>query len=134
MGLNQQYSILTTNSFPIFLAHRQNIALLRSLPTNSIDWSLLCPNAMIPESQAVNFVVPTTSSHAKLVANALTPPSWQYSWLDHIPLIGRTLACAFNAPRYRTTLEQNAELIAEDLEVFESRWSQAVVGVIDPQH
>ena len=36
-----------------------------------------------------------------------------------------------NAPRYETTLEQNAEFIANDLESYESRWSGRTVGVID---
>lgn len=39
--------------------------------------------------------------------------------------------CAMNAPRYVTTLEQNAELIASDLESHESRWSETTVGIID---
>lgn len=36
-----------------------------------------------------------------------------------------------NARRYETTLEQNAEFIAGDLESHESRWSGMTVGVID---
>jgi hypothetical protein len=36
-----------------------------------------------------------------------------------------------NARRYVTTLEQNAEFIASDLERHESRWSGMTVGVID---
>jgi hypothetical protein len=36
-----------------------------------------------------------------------------------------------NAGRYTTTLEQNADFIASDLESYESRWSGTAVGVID---
>lgn len=36
-----------------------------------------------------------------------------------------------NARRYETTLEQNADFIASDLESYESRWSGMTVGVID---
>lgn len=36
-----------------------------------------------------------------------------------------------NASRYETTLEQNAEFIASDLESFESPWIQTTVGIID---
>lgn len=36
-----------------------------------------------------------------------------------------------NARRYETTLEQNAEFIASDLESYKSRWSGMTVGVID---
>ena len=38
---------------------------------------------------------------------------------------------AINASRYGTTLEQNAEFIADDLESYESRWSGVAVGIID---
>lgn len=41
--------------------------------------------------------------------------------------------CAMNAARYNTTLEQNAEFIANDLETYESRWSGVTVGIIAAQ-
>ncbi|MCJ1253540.1 hypothetical protein MMC24_001352 [Lignoscripta atroalba] len=84
---------------------------------------------MTPESSDIN--VPTKSLHGKLIANAATPPLWHDSWIKYIPLIGTTLMCAMNAGRYETTLEQNAEFIASDLESYESRWSGTTVGVID---
>lgn len=90
---------------------------------------MLCPSTMTPESSDIN--VPTQTLHGKLIANATTPPSWQDSWIKHVPLIGKTLLCAMNAGRYTTTLEQNAEFIASDLETYESRWSGTTVGVID---
>ena len=75
---------------------------------------MLCPLTMIPET--LDIVVPTKTLHAKLIANATTPPSWQDSWIKHIPLIGKMLLCAMNVSRYETTLEQNADFIASDLE------------------
>lgn len=83
---------------------------------------------MTPEQSDV--VVPMKSAHGKLVANATTPPLWHDSWLKHIPLIGKPIVCAMNASRYETTLEQNADFIAEDLESYDSRWSGVTVGVI----
>jgi hypothetical protein len=121
--------ILTAYSVPIYLEHRQNLHLLKSLPPNTVDWSMLCPSTMTPESSDIN--VPTNISRAKLIANAATPPLWQDSWVKYIPLIGKSLLCAMNAGRYETTLEQNAEFIAGDLESYESRWSGTTVGVID---
>ena len=121
--------MLTACSVPIYLEHRQNYRLLKSLPPNAVDWSMLCPSTMIAESSEIK--VPTTTSRAKLVANATTPPSWQDSWVKHIPLIGKVIWCAMNASRYETTLEQNADFIAEDLETYESRWSGKTVGIID---
>ena len=90
---------------------------------------MLCPANMTSESS--DFSVPTKLLHGKLIANAATPPLWQDSWIRHIPLIGRTVVCAMNAGRYQTTLEQNADFIASDLESYESRWSGTTVGIID---
>lgn len=84
---------------------------------------------MTPESSDID--VPTKTLHGRLIANAESPPLWQDSWIKYIPLIGTTLLCAMNAGRYETTLEQNAEFIASDLESYESRWSGMTVGVID---
>ncbi|EXJ77986.1 hypothetical protein A1O3_09145 [Capronia epimyces CBS 606.96] len=120
---------MLSNYLPVYLEHRRNLHLLKSLPPNTIDWSLLCPSVMTPESSEVT--VPTQLLHGKLIANAATPPSWKDSWIKHIPLIGKTLVCATNALRYETTLEQNADFIASDLESDESPWSGTTVGVID---
>ena len=115
---------------PLFLAHRQNLELLHSLPPNAIDWSLLCPMTMNPESSDLS--VPTKAPQGgKLVAEAGTPPLWRDSWMRHIPFIGKTIVMGMNSSRYVTTLEQNAEFIANDLESPESRWSGTTVGVID---
>ncbi|KAG9778902.1 hypothetical protein ABEF93_002228 [Exophiala dermatitidis] len=120
---------MLSNYVPIYLEHRQNFRLLKSLPPNSIDWSMLCPSTMVPESSDIT--VPTRLSRGKAVANAMTPPNWKRSWLGYIPLIGKPLVCAMNAPRYETTLEQNADLIAADLETYESPYSGKTVGIID---
>ena len=85
---------------------------------------------MTPESS--DFSVPVTHSKGRLVANATTPPLWHDSWVKHIPLIGNLVWCAMNAGRYQTTLEQNADFIASDLESLESPWIGKRVGVIDP--
>ena len=121
--------MLTSGSIPIYLEHGQNLQLLKSLPPNTIDWSLLCPALMTPESS--DFNVPTKSSRGALIANAATPPLWPKSWVTYIPLIGKSIEMAMNAGRYETTLEQNAEFIAGDLETYESRWIGTTVGIID---
>jgi hypothetical protein len=117
---------------PVYLTHRQNLALLKSLPPGSVDWSLLCPTDLVPKS--ADFSVPTkTSQRGKLIANTTTPPLWESSWLSHIPLIGKTIVIGMNFSRYETTLEQNAEFIAEDLEDgHQSRFIGSTVGVISP--
>ena len=84
---------------------------------------------MTPKSSDLN--VPTKTSQEKLIANAATPPLWQDSWIKSIPLIGKTVLIAMNASRYETTLEQNAEFIASDLDTYKSPWTGMLVGVIN---
>lgn len=120
---------MAASSVPIFLEHRENIKLLRALPPHSVDWSLLCPSTMTAEKSEVS--VPAKSSQGRLTAEASSPPLWKDSWLKHIPFLGKVVLAAMNAPRYETTLEQNAEFIANDLKDRESRWIGVPVGVID---
>ncbi|KAK6000834.1 hypothetical protein QM012_003559 [Aureobasidium pullulans] len=120
---------MLSNYVPIFLEHRENIKLLRALPPHSVDWSLLCPSTMVAEKSEVS--VPAKSSHGRLTAEASSPPLWKDSWLKHIPFLGKVILAGMNAPRYETTLEQNADFIASDLKDRESPWIGAPVGIID---
>jgi hypothetical protein len=52
--------------------------------------------------------------------------------MSYIPVLGRVIVTGMNAPRLQTTLEQNADFIAEDLEREESQWVGKAVGIIDP--
>ncbi|KAK4552628.1 hypothetical protein LTR86_010272 [Recurvomyces mirabilis] len=113
---------------PVFLEHRGNLKLLQSLPPNSVDWSLLCPMTMTEESKELS--VPTKLTQGRLVANANTPPMWKESWIGSIPLIGKLLTVMMNSSRYTTTLEQNADFIATDLETRDSPFIGKRVGVI----
>ena len=121
---------MLSNYIPIYLEHRQNLALLRSLPANSLDWSMLCPADMTAES--TEFGLPAASSKGRLIANAGSPPNWHDSWMRHIPLLGKPIVAGMNATRYATTLEQAADFIASDVESGESQYFGATVGVIDP--
>ena len=111
---------------PIFLEHRENYRVLAALPPKVIDWSMYCPNTMVPESSS-----PTTTTQTKLIASGDMPPLWHDFWVRYIPLVGKTLVCMMNAMRYQTTLEQSAEFIAADLEMYESPWIGKRVGTID---
>ncbi|KAF9737501.1 hypothetical protein PMIN06_003709 [Paraphaeosphaeria minitans] len=122
-------SSLLSDHVPILRDHCKNLALLKSLPPNTLDWSMLCPSNMDPESS--NFTVPTKSSHTRLTASAQTPPLWKDSWLKNIPLIGKIIVIAMNMSRYGTTLEQNADFIATDLETLDSQYIGTQVGIID---
>ncbi|KAI0144614.1 hypothetical protein GGR57DRAFT_322379 [Xylariaceae sp. FL1272] len=121
---------MLSNYIPIFLEHRQNFKFLESLPPDTVHWSMLCPQTMTPESSDLS--VPLKSAHGKLVAKAAAPPEWKDSWMKSIPLIGKHIVIGSNASRYATTLEQNADFIASDLENRQSEWIGKAVGVIDP--
>ena len=84
---------------------------------------------MVAESPDIT--VPAVPTHGLLTAAAEVLPLWNDSWVKHIPLIGRLIVTGMNAGRYETTLEQNADFIAGDLESEESKWSGMLVGVID---
>ncbi|KAF2155512.1 NAD(P)-binding protein [Myriangium duriaei CBS 260.36] len=120
---------LLSNYAPVFLEHRQDLRSLQALPPNTIQWSMLCPGYMIPESSTLD--VPTKTLQGKLVASASSPPLWKHSWFESIPLLGRILSIGMNFSRYETTLEQAADFIASDLETRESRFIGKTVGIID---
>jgi hypothetical protein len=84
---------------------------------------------MVPEFSSVS--VPARSARGELIAGADFPPSWSPSFLKALPLLGPFLECMMNFNRYETTLEQNAELIAADLETTDSPWSGKRVCGID---
>ncbi|KAI1269180.1 hypothetical protein F5Y18DRAFT_178467 [Xylariaceae sp. FL1019] len=121
---------MLSDYIPIFLEHRQNLKLLESLPPNTVEWSMLCPQNMTAESSDLS--LPLQSARGKLIAKAAAPPEWKDSWMKSIPLIGKHIVIGSNASRYETTLEQNADFIASDLENRQSEWIRKAVGVIDP--
>ena len=120
------------HSIPLFMEHAQDLALLQSLPPNTLNWSMLCPSTMTPESSEITIPV-QPSPHGRLLANAGSPPMFQESWMSSwIPFLGQIITFGMNAGRYETTLEQNAEFIASDLESRdESHFCGRAVGVID---
>ncbi|KAK5115313.1 hypothetical protein LTR62_001513 [Meristemomyces frigidus] len=114
---------------PMYPEHRGNLTLLEEMPANAIEWSMLCPMTMNPESSDLS--VPTKLSQGRLTASATVPPMWKRFWFSSLPLVGSFLAVAMNAGRYSvTTLEQNADLIATDLETRHSQFVGKTVGVI----
>ncbi|THZ12061.1 NAD(P)-binding protein [Aureobasidium pullulans] len=113
------YQEIDARSVPIFLEYRQNIRLLRALSPHSHD------DTREPGDQRADKDV------RQLTACATTPPVWMDSWLKYIPFLGKVILAAMNASRYDTTLEQNAEFIASDLEDRDSRWIGVPVGIID---
>lgn len=59
---------------------------------------------------------------------ARNPPAWRDSCMKYISVVGKVLMSGMNGMRCDTTLEQNADFVAEDLETYESQWSGKTVG------
>ncbi|KAK9320212.1 hypothetical protein V1517DRAFT_375825 [Lipomyces orientalis] len=117
---------LLMDYLPVYREHRPNFALLKAIPTDVIRWSILCPSVMNPRSS--EFVVPVKGTK-KLIMSATIPPHWKDSWMRRIPLVGPFLVLGKNVSQYTTDLEDNAEVIANDLENGDDEWVGKKVGV-----
>ncbi|KAK9366159.1 hypothetical protein V1509DRAFT_301479 [Lipomyces kononenkoae] len=116
---------------PIFHEHLKDLALLKTIPSTVIRWSILCPSRMIPRS--TEFVVPVKDSPSGgLAASATVPPHWQDFWFRRIPFVGSFFVVLANASRYNTALEDNAAFIADDLVMGSDEFVCEKVGVWDP--
>ncbi|KAJ8103330.1 hypothetical protein POJ06DRAFT_247259 [Lipomyces tetrasporus] len=111
---------------PVYREHRPNFVLLQTIPTDVIRWSILCPSVMNPRSSEL--VVPVKGTQ-KLIMSATVPPHWKDSWMRRIPLVGPFIVLAKNVSQYSTDLEDNAEVIANDLEHGDDEWVGKKVGV-----
>ena len=120
---------LILDSLPMFREHRVDFVLLEAVPTTELRWSMLCPAQMNPASS--EFVVPTKATPGALTAQATTPPGLKDSWMKSVPIAGNFFHIGSQASRYTTTLEDNAEFIAYDLEMNGDEWVGKKVGVIN---
>ncbi|KAL2060680.1 hypothetical protein VTL71DRAFT_9321 [Oculimacula yallundae] len=100
---------------PLFPAHRQNYALIKSQPRESVAWSLFCASTMNPLHATPQFPPSAECSSSNLVAKADAPPSWSDKF-KAVPLIGDYLNVMAQAGGYIASLENCVDFIAEDLE------------------
>ncbi|KAK9365626.1 hypothetical protein V1509DRAFT_371610 [Lipomyces kononenkoae] len=116
---------------PVFREHLKDLALLNTIPSTVIRWSILCPSYMNPRS--TEFVVPVKDAPSGgLTATATVPPHWKDFWFRRIPFVGSFFGVLANASRYTTTLEDNAAFIANDLAKGSDEFVGKKVGVWDP--
>ncbi|KAK9314927.1 hypothetical protein V1522DRAFT_415852 [Lipomyces starkeyi] len=118
-----------THYLPIYREHLQNFALLNSISTEIIRWSILCPSLMTPRSST--FELPMQAPTESLIMSATVPPHWKDIWVRRIPLLGPFIVLGLNVGQYTTKLEDNAEVIASDLERGGDEWVGKKVGVWD---
>ncbi|KAK5698556.1 hypothetical protein LTR17_023546 [Elasticomyces elasticus] len=105
---------LRFNSVPIFTIHRQNLAYIRSVPSEELAWSLFCANQMDPRSTSVNYSPKPGVEAENLVAGVQSPPAWSKT-LQWVPLVGTYLNVLMQMQHYFTPLEDCVDFIASDL-------------------
>ncbi|KAK3645383.1 hypothetical protein LTR56_009110 [Elasticomyces elasticus] len=99
---------------PIFTIHRQNLAYIRSVPSEELAWSLFCANQMDPRSPTVNYSPKPGVEADNLVAGVESPPAWSKT-LQWVPLVGTYLNVLMQMQHYFTPLEDCVDFIASDL-------------------
>ncbi|KAG8862408.1 hypothetical protein FRB96_001478 [Tulasnella sp. 330] len=103
---------------------------ITSIPLSSLRWSILCPSKMTITSTAISSAVDGPPGNS-IVLGADSPPLYQPSWLMLIPIIGIHLEILRAASSHRTTLEDVADRLAEDLAEAGGgeQWDGKLVGV-----
>lgn len=108
--------------------HRINLELLLNQQKSDLAWSFLCPSIMQPLTSTAAFP-PDIRSTGNLMASTKTPPGWTDGF-STVPVIGTYLNVLSQISLYTTTLEENADFIAQDLETgMNSQWLFSKVGV-----
>ncbi|KAH8804764.1 hypothetical protein F5884DRAFT_425031 [Xylogone sp. PMI_703] len=110
--------------------HMDTYKVLKSTPTDSVQWSLLCVARVVPESPKVEpWPGPRPDN---LIVSADVPPVWQDSWVRRIPFIGMFLNLLFQIRKeYTVYCEDAANLMAEDLASGSSQLVGKRVGYVD---
>jgi len=114
---------------PLFTEHALTYACLRNQPEENLQWSILCPGAMTAVNKEVGLLAAPRPS--PLTASVDVPPSWRYTFLAGVPIVGPLFSVLVNALRYSISLEDCAEFMAADLEKAGSDFVGHRVGVID---
>jgi hypothetical protein len=110
---------------PLYPMHRPNHELIKSIPADSMAWSLFCASNMTMQD-TVDYA--PTPGH-NLVAAADKPPAFSKT-LQWVPLIGNYLTLMAQASSYYAPLEDCVDFIAEDLSKgLESQFVGKRVGV-----
>jgi hypothetical protein len=120
-----------SHSIPLFPSHKKNYALIKSLPTSTLAWSLFCAMEMPPKHPTPQFPPSPDTSADNLLAKADAPPAWSEKW-KKVPLIGNYLNIMTQMQGYVAGLECCTDFIAGDLEAGKgSKWIGRRVGVVE---
>lgn len=113
-------------SLPVFAEHGVNYRKLLKVPKSDLVWSMLCPATMLPLGDPT-YPNPKGSAD-NLLVSAKTPAGWTRQFWD-VPIIGGYLNMMSQAGGYVVKLEDEADLMAKDLESgVNSQWAFERVG------
>ncbi|KAJ5102688.1 hypothetical protein N7532_003217 [Penicillium argentinense] len=122
-----QTKYLLVDYVRMFPEHRSTWAKLKALPPSSMEWSILCPSMMTPRSKD-SYPLASGSSSKNIVVSAGAPPQWSPRFFS-MPLVGGWLNVISQIGAFNTTLEDNADFIAQDLsDGNNSEWIYQRVG------
>jgi len=108
----------------MFTIHKKNWAVIRSVSSSQLAWSLFCASQMDPRSQTIDYSAKAGTGAENLVAGVDSPPAFskKFQW---IPLIGMYLSLMLQAQDYFAPLEDCVDFMAKDLE---RGWGSEFVG------
>ncbi|KAK3071961.1 hypothetical protein LTR53_007693 [Teratosphaeriaceae sp. CCFEE 6253] len=120
---------LMADYLPLFPIHRKNWALIQTIPTTELAWSLFCASQMDPRASTIDYAPQAGAGASNLVAGADAPPAWSRK-LQWVPLLGTYLNIMAQAPDYFAPLEDCVDFLAGDLVAgLESEFVGKRVGV-----
>lgn len=111
--------------------HDATRAVVEAISTRDLKWSIYATAMMYPEnSKQGPFELLDAPRPHSLLASASSPPGWEKTWLERVPLIGVFLNTFYiGLVVYRTRYEAVADFLAEDLERGSEEWVGKKVGL-----
>ena len=113
----------------MFTEPLHTLAYLQAQSSNNLQWSLFCPSAMLPASEAME-LLEAPRGHP-LVAAKDEPAGFQDFYINWTPFLGPLLTTLGNAWRYNTKLEDCADFTAADFKTGDNEFMRRKVGVYD---
>jgi len=103
---------------------------VEAIPLSKLKWSLYGSAGMYSNRKQGQFEPLDAPIPHDLLVKANSPPGWEKTWVERIPLIGVYLNPLYMIlVHYQTRYEAVADFLAKDLEKEDSEWIGKKVGV-----
>lgn len=103
---------------------------VEAIPLSKLKWSLYGSAWMYSNRKQGQFEPLDAPIPHDLLVKANSPPGWEKTWVERIPLIGVYLNPFYMLiVHYKTRYEAVADFLGEDLEKEDSEWIGKKVGV-----